>query len=996
MRKRRKNERKTKDEYALAILLYNNRIISDILRFAFIVTLVPYIYQIALRNMKFQKSLVVAVLGIAFYACSPKIADKKSDTENKQAAAIPVDSNVIIGKLPNGLTYYIRKNIEPKQRAELYLVNKVGSIVEDDDQLGLAHFTEHMAFNGTRDFPKNELISYLQKAGVRFGADLNAYTGFNQTVYQLPLPTDSVEVFKKGFDILANWAGHVSFDNEEIDQERGVIIEEDRQRGKNAQERMSKQLLPVLLANSRYAERLPIGKIEVLQNFKYETIKKFYKDWYRPNLQAIVAVGDFDVKEVEEIIKQNFSDLKNPESERTRENYTVPGNKEPLVKIVTDPEFPYNIAAITYKHPEVVERRESDLLLKIKTSLINAMLGNRLTEIVQKGNAPFVFAQSNYSSFQGGLVDLDAFNSVAVSKDAAGLKVAVEAVVTENVRMKKFGFTASELERAKTNLITGVEKQYKEKDKTKSSVYVQQYVEHFLKGQAIPSIDYIFSFYKNNLDKITLESVNRLAAGFVTEENMIALVQAPDKEKANLPSEETLISWIKSAGKDVTAYVDNVVDQPLMATMPIPGKVISEKENDKIEVTELVLSNGLKVILKPTDFKNDQILFSATSKGGTSLASDADFRSAEMADQLVSSSGIADFDEIQLGKLLTGKVVSVSPYIGRYTEGLSGSSSPKDLETALQLAHLYFTSPRKDENVLKTQLEEMQTVLVNRSSQPTAVFQDTATAVLNSYKKRAQVITIEELQKINLDKAISFYKERFNNAADFVFTFVGNFKVEEIKPLLELYLGSLPSADRKEDFKDLGLEPVKGALTKKVFKGLEDKASVSLVYHGNYNYSNKENLQLDALKAILEIKIIERLREKESGVYSPRVSLGYSNQPKHNYTFNISFSCAPANVEKLIAAAIDEVNKLKQEGASAEDIQKFKAEEKRQLELQLRENGFWLGYLQDAYASEKNPDDVLTYLSTLSEVDNNSTKVSAKKYFNQNNFIRLILLPEKK
>ncbi len=944
--------------------------------------------------MKFYKYIWLCALGLSFSACSVKTATQSTQLE-APSPVIPADSNVIIGKLPNGLTYYIRKNVEPKQRAELYLVNKVGSIVEDDDQLGLAHFTEHMAFNGTRDFPKNELVSYLQKAGVRFGADLNAYTGFNQTVYQLPLPTDSVEVFKKGFDILANWAGHVSFDNEEIDQERGVIIEEDRQRGKNAQERMSKQLLPVLLANSRYAERLPIGKIEVLQKFEYETLKRFYKDWYRPDLQAIVAVGDFDVKEVEDLIKQNFGDLKNPESERKREQYTVPGNKEPLVKIVTDPEFPYNIAAITYKHPEIVENTEKDLIEKIKTSLINAMLGDRLTEIVQKGNAPFIFAQSNYGSFQGGLVDLDAFNSVAVSKDAAGLNAAVEAVVAENVRMKKFGFTASELERAKTNLLTGVERQFKEKDKTKSSVYVQQYVENFLKGQAIPSIDYIFSFYKNNLDKITLESVNQLAAGYVTEENMIALIQAPEKEKANLPSEATFISWIKSAGNNVAPYVDNVVDKPLMTTLPIPGKVIDEKKNDKIEITELTLSNGVKVILKQTDFKNDQILFSAYSKGGTSLANDADFRSAEMADQLINSSGIGDFDATQLGKLLTGKVVDVSPFIGTYSEGLSGSSSPRDLETALQLIHLYFTAPRKDESVLKTQLEETRTVLVNRSSQPTAVFQDTAMAVLNSYKKRAQTISLEELGQIDINKAISFYKERFSNAADFTFTFVGNFKTEEIKPLLELYLGSLPATKQKESFKDLGLEPVKGDITKKVYKGLEDKATVVLVYHGNYSYSDKENLQLEALKAILDIKITERLREKESGVYSPRVNLSYDSEPKNRYSIQISFSCAPNNVDKLIGAAIEEVNHLKQSGASFDDIQKFKAEERRQLELQLRENNFWLSYLQSSAALNKNPEMILNYLNSLGEVNQESTKISANKYFNQNNFIRLILLPEK-
>lgn len=947
--------------------------------------------------MKINHYAIALTLGMAVYACSPKVAGDNNKQEKATAAAtIPVDSNVIIKKLPNGLTYYIRKNVEPKNRAELYLVNKVGSILENDDQLGLAHFTEHMAFNGTRDFPKNDLISYLQKAGVRFGADLNAYTGFNQTVYQLPLPTDSTEVFKKGFDILANWAGYVTFEDKEIDQERGVIIEEDRQRGKNAQERMSKQLLPVLLANSKYAERLPIGKVDVLQSFKYETIKSFYKDWYRPNLQAIIAVGDFDVAEVEKLIIENFSDLKNPEKERKREEFTIPGNKEPLVKIITDPEFPYNVAAITVKHPEVVERTENELITKIKTSMINSMLGNRLTEIVQKGNAPFIFAQSNYSAFQGGLVNLDAFNTVAVSKDAAGLKAAVQAVVAENVRMKKFGFTQTELDRVKTNIMTGVEKQFKEKDKTKSTNFVQLYVQNFLKGQAIPSVDYTYNFYKKNLDKITLADVNKLAATFFTEENLIAILQAPEKEKANLPSETEYINWIKTAGADVQPYVDQVVNKPLMAKKPTAGTITSEKKIAELNVTELTLSNGVKVILKPTDFKNDQIIFAATSKGGTSLASDDIFRSAEMADQLVNASGIAEFDESQLGKLLTGKVVGVTPSISNYREGLSGSSSPKDLETALQLTHLYFTAPRKDEKVLKTQLEEMKAVLANRESQPTAVYQDTLTAVMNSYKKRAQSIKINELDQITADKALNFYKERFANAGDFTFTFVGNFKVDEIKPLLAQYLGSLPASNNKENFKDLGLEPLKGDITKKVYKGLEDKATVALIYHGNYNYSDEENLQLDALKAILDIKITERLREKESGVYSPRVGISYNDEPKEKYTISINFSCATANVDKLIAAAIDEVNKLKQNGATAEDIQKFNAEERRQLEIQLRDNGFWLGYLQNAYASGEDPKKVLTYLDTLKQVTINSTKASAAKYFNQSNFVRMILLPEKK
>lgn len=943
--------------------------------------------------MKKSSLALFFTISLFLAACSPKLNVPIAEAAN---ATIPVDSNVYIGKLSNGLTYYIRKNTEPKNRAELYLVNKVGSLLENDDQQGLAHFAEHMAFNGTRDFPKNELVSYLQKAGVRFGADLNAFTSFDQTVYQLPLPTDSTAVFEKGFDILANWAGYVTFDDKEIDQERGVIVEEDRQRGKNAQERMSKKLLPVLLANSRYAERLPIGKLDIIHNFKYATIKQFYHDWYRPNLQAVIAVGDFDVAKVEQLIKENFSDLKNPENERAVEKFSIPDNTEPLVKIVTDPEYPYNVAAISYKHPEVVEKNEAQLKVKLITNLINTMLGNRLTEIVQKGDAPFVYAQSNYGAFQGGLANLDAFNSVAISKDADGLEAALKAVIAENVRMSKYGFTTTELERAKTVLQTNIDKQFKEKDKTKSAAFVQQYVSHFLKGNAIPSIDYFHDFSTESLKAISIEDVNKLAATFVTDNNMIALIQAPEKEKENLPTEAAFLTWVKTAGEGVKPYVDQVVDQPLMAITPKAGTVISSKKVNDIDVTELTLSNGIKVILKPTTFKNDQIIFRASSKGGTSLASDKDFRSAQMADQLVSESGIGDFDESQLGKLLTGKVASASPYIGTYGQGISGSASPKDLETALQLTYLYFTAPRKDESVLKTQLESMRTVLNNRSTQPEAVFQDTATAVLTSYKKRAKQISISELDQIKLDRAINFYKERFANAADFTFTFVGSFNVDSIKPLLSTYLASLPKTTNRDTIRDLGFEPLSGEITKKVYRGLEDKANVSLVYHGNYNYSDKENLQLDALKAILEIKILERLREKESGVYSPRVGVNYSKEPKPQYSISISFSCAAENVDKLIAATVDEVKQLQKDGAAADDLQKFKAEERRQLELQLRENGFWLGYLQNAYTENEDPKKILGYTDTLSEVTKASTKVAATHYLKQDNFIKLILLPEQK
>ncbi|RRN77370.1 insulinase family protein, partial [Pseudoxanthomonas sp. SGD-10] len=654
------------------------------------------------------------------------------------------------------------------------------------------------------------------------------------------------------------------------------------------------------------------------------------------------------------------------------------------------------IATITYKHPEIVEKTEADLLLKIEANLINEMLSNRLNEILQKGNAPFVFAQSSYGGYQGGLGNADAFTSTVVAKDGKSLKAAVESVLTENIRMQKFGFTETELARAKTNLLTAMEKQFNERDKTSSSVFVQAYTEHFLKGQAIPSIDYLYEFYQKKLPGISIGSVNKLAAGFITEENIIAIIQAPEKEKDNLPSEQEYLSWIKNAGQGVQAYVDEVLDKPLLTEDPKAGTIVSELTREEIGVTELTLSNGIKVVLKPTDFKNDQILFSAVRKGGTSLASDADFRSAEIASGLVDASGIAEFDAIQLGKLLTGKTLGVSPFISTYKEGFSGFASPKDFETAMQLLYLYFTQPRKDINVFNTQKEEYQAVLANRGTNPSSVFQDTVSAVLTGYKDRARLISLEEVDLLDLDKALEFYESRFKSASGFLFTFVGNFNPEEIKPLLTKYLAGLPtSADKSTPaYKDLELYPVPGNIVKRVYKGMEDKASVVLVYHGYYNYSDEENLQLNALKSVLDIKILERLREKESGVYSPRVNLSYSKEPKPTYSIQISFSCAPANTDKLINAAREEVQALKLNGAKPDDITKFRAEQQRQHELRLRENNYWLQYLQSTYEQGKNPLILLSYPETLKNATALSVKQAANKYLDNNNFKQFILLPE--
>jgi len=905
---------------------------------------------------------------------------------------VPADPAVLIGKLPNGLTYYIRKNTEPKNRADLYLVNKAGSVLENDNQQGLAHFVEHMAFNGTRDYPKNELVNFLQKSGVKFGADLNAYTSFDQTVYQLPLPTDSAKLFAKGFDILANWAGLDTFDDSEIDKERGVILEEERLRGKNAQERIQLQTLPVMLNNSRYAQRIPIGKEDILKNFKHSLIKDFYKDWYRPDLQAVVAVGDFDPQKVLQLIRDNFSELKNPAKEKPLTIYSIPAHQQTLVKIVTDKEQPYTIAQIIVKHPGTTVKNTMDLLQNMRINLFNNMINARIAELTQKGNPPFLFAQSSYGGF---LARLDAFSTVVVAKPGE-LEKGIKAVVAENDRVQKFGFKQTELDRAKKGVMAALEQQFKEKDKTRSTVFVGQYQQNFLEGDAIPSIDFKYDFYKNNIAQIKLSEMNSLTGKFISDENRVVIVQAPEKEKANLPNEKTLLNWISTAGEGITAYVDEVSNKPLLEKIPAGSKIVSEKKNAAINAAELTLGNGVKVVLKPTDFRNDQILINSYSFGGNSLASNADYTSASMADDVIGSSGVGTFTQIQLDKMLAGKIARVSPYISPTAQGFNASTSPADLETALQLIYLYTTSPRKDPNIWTSNLTQTKAIIAGRSAAPESVFRDTVAAVMSSYNMRGSTPTLKQLDEASLDKAYSFYQQSFADNSHAVFTVVGNFDPEKIKPLLEKYLGGLPASGANASFKDLNIHAPAGKITKTVHKGLEAKSSVELVFTGNYAFDEANNLQLDALEEILNIKMIERLREKESGVYSPRVQASYTKIPIQRYNITVSFGCAPENVDKLIAAALEEIATIKKNGAEATDIQKFAAEESRSTELQLKNNSFWLGQISKSYQYQQNPADVLEHVKNLNQITVQSTKTAANQYLSGDNLIRFILLPEGK
>jgi zinc protease len=941
-------------------------------------------------------ALVVAVLLAFTGALNAQTAAKSKNTaaasKQNSADVIPLDPAVRTGKLPNGFTYYIRKNIEPKNRVQLYLANKIGSIMENDNQRGLAHFMEHMGFNGTKNFPKNDLVNYLQKAGVRFGADLNAYTSFDETVYQLPIPSDDPEVLKNGIQIMRDWAQDATLDVAEIDKERGVVLEEKRL-GKGAQQRMQDQYLPMLFNNSRYSDRLPIGTEEVLKNFSAETIKQFYQDWYRPDLQALIVVGDIDVDAMEQTIKAKFSDLKNPAKPRQRTQYSISLLNKNQFMAVTDKEFPVSVAQVMIKHPETKLITTNDYKNSILRSLFNSMIGNRFADMSKQADPPFLQAGANISGFLAGL---DMYNVFVVAKPGE-MERGFKSILTETERVQRFGFTQTELDRAKQSYLTNMESSFKEKDKTPSESLVNEYLRHFLEQEASPGIEYEFKMANSMIGEINLSDVNGLAKKYITDVNRDVIMMGPEKDKANLPDEAKIESWISSAKtSDISAYVDQVSNKPLLSAKLSGGKVTSESKIPELGITEFKLSNGIKVILKPTDFKNDEISFSAFSAGGTSLYSDADFQSALYATTIIRNGGLGDFNSVQLPKLLTGKKAAVFPYLTDRFEGLSGSTSPKDIETALQLTYLYFTQPRKDAETFKGLIAQQKGGLANRGNDPNSVFADSVAAILGNYNVRRTGPSIEKINQVSLDRAFEIYKDRFADASDFTFIFVGNFKPEEFKPLLEQYLGSLPSTNRKETAKELGIQIPGGKIDKKIYKGQEPKASVRLVFSGDYTWSEKHNNQLDALGSVLTIKLIERLREDEGGVYGVGARASYTKFPKGRYTFNISFGCAPENVEKLISSTLDEINKIRVNGALASDIEKFIAEETRSTETQLKDNGFWLGYLTNQLQNEEDPKQVLTYLESLKELNPEALKATAQYRLSPDNFIRMVLLPEKK
>jgi len=934
-----------------------------------------------LHSIKLAIFLFLAVSSVSLIA---------QTTAPKKLAVSP---EVRIGKLANGLTYYIRKNQEPKNRAELRLVVKAGSILETDKQVGLAHFTEHMSFNGTKNFKKQELVDFLEKSGVNFGADLNASTSFDETIYQLQLPTDSQAVFKKGFQILEDWAHNVSFENSEIDKERGVVIEEWRL-GQGANERLRAKYFPVLLKGSRYASRIPIGTKENLDTFKYETVKQFYKDWYRPDLQAVIVVGDVDVAEVEQMIKQHFAGIHGPANEKPRVKYGVPAQKETQTIILTDPEQAYNQVMMFYKQPEIPEAKtDIEYRASIVRGLFNSMMSSRLQEIAQKPDAPFLFAASSYEKLIG---DKDALTLMAVAKDGKTVGKATETVLQENERVKQNGFTQSELERAKVAVLSAMENSYNERNKTKSAELIEELIQNFLHNEPIPGIEKEYALYKQYVPGIKLSEVNSLIGQWIKPTDRAIIVTAPESEKNNLITEADLLAVVNKKQGNLKAYEDKVMKGSFLAKTPVAGKIVDEKKVTELGVTELTLSNGAKVIMKPTDFKNEEILISAISKGGASLYSDSDYLSVSNATTIALYGGLGNYDIMSLQKALTGKQVSIAPSIGQYSEGISGSSTPKDLSTAFQLIYGYFTEPRKDSSMFEVLKQQLTASLLNKGKDPNSVFTDSVNYIMGSYHPRRKPLTVDRVGEIKQDKAFSAYHDRFADASDFIFTLVGNFKVDSIKPYIETYIASLPSTNRNETWKDVGIRFPTGVINKVINKGKEPKSTVRLTFTGTTQYSDLEATQLDQTAKVLEIRLREILREDQGGVYGVGVGANINREPINSYSITVSFGCAPENVDKLAGLVLDEIKNMKANGGSKTNVEKVIAEDTRGMEVSVKENNYWLYNLQNKYYYNEDPKTILEDPAMVRKLSVERTKEMANKYFNLDNMARLVLMPEAK
>ena len=915
----------------------------------------------------------------------------------QQMPAVPVDPDVKIGKLENGLTYYIRHNAWPEQRAEFYIAQRVGSIQENDEQRGLAHFLEHMCFNGTENFKGNDIVKWCETIGVKFGHDLNAYTSIDQTVYNISnVPTTREGIIDSCLLILHDWADGLLLEADEIEKERGVIHEEWRMRT-SAQMRMLERDLPKLYPDSKYGHRMPIGLMEIIDNFKPEVLRAYYEKWYRPDNQAIIVVGDVDVNQIEQKIKNLFAPIKMPENPAPVVAENVPDNKEAIIVIDKDKEMQYSIVEMMFKSdpiPDEIKENMQYLVIDYLKIACLGMLNDRLAELAQKADCPFLQGSVGYGQYLLSKTK-DAFEVSVLPKEGQ-TEAALKAAFIEARRAAQFGFTATEYQRYKSNFISQLDKQYSNKDKRYNSRFVNEYVKHYLAKEPIPSLDDYYQVMKQLVPALPLETVNELMKGFFEDKdsNLVVLNFNQEKEGAVYPTEASLKKAIDEArATQLEAYIDNVKDEPLITTMPKAGKIQKEVAGKKFDYKELTLSNGVKVILKQTDLKKDQVILSGEGFGGSSLYGEADFANIKMFDDVVEASGLGNFSHTELEKALAGKIASASLSLSSDRANISGSSTPADVETMLQLVYLYFTNINKDQESYDNMMKTTELMLKNKLLQPESVFSDSLSLTLTCHDKRQAPLATEDLKNVNYDRILQMAKEQTSNAAAFTFTIIGNYDEATIRPLIEQYLGALPAQKKI----------VKGKDVEKLFKGevindfkrkMETPKAIAVMtwLNDKMDYSLQNIIRTSMVGQILTMIYTEKIREEASAAYSVAAQSGMSRDDFRTLTQVLVY--CPMKPEKGdIATKImkEEVENLAK-SVDVEKLNKVKEYMLKDIDDQAKTNNYWLRQINRLrlFGVDTHTD----YKATVQAQTPETIAAFMQEFLKPGNRAEVIMLPE--
>jgi zinc protease len=937
-------------------------------------------------------ALCVSVLGFVAVPYAQTAAPQAAiPPELALDRTLPIDPAVKTGKLPNGIQYFIRENKRPANRVSMRLAVDAGAIQEDPDQRGLAHFIEHMAFNGSEHFKPGELVSFLESIGARFGPHVNASTSFDETIYMLEIPTDRPGYVDRGMTVLQDFAAGISLLPAEIEKERGVVLEEWRGR-LGAGSRLTDKQLPVIFQGSRYADRLPIGLPEILKSAPRERLLAFYQKWYRPDHMAVVVVGDLPVADAEKMVIAHFGGIAPAKGAASTVDTSVPAHKDTLINMSTDPEAQGWSVSVEFKHKADEDQTVRGYRKTLAENLVAQMLNLRLRDIARRPNAPFLGAQAGSTSIGR---SLDLFELEAVVPEGK-ITEGLGSLMTEAKRAQQYGFSADELNRAKAAILAAYERAYKERDTSESANYANEYVRHFLQKEPIPGMEFEYRIASTYLPTITADEVTALAKSLITEENRVVLGVAPEKKDTPPPTAETMRAAINRASTaPVDRWAEATANRELVEKPPAPGKVVSKRTVAEIGATVLTLSNGVEVWLKPTDFKNDQIIFTAYAPGGVSLANEKDFKSASLATAMVGVGGMGGLNPVDLSKMLAGKLAQASPNIGEYTQGINGTSTPKDLETALQLNYLSQTAPNMTPEVFELLKRRLGPSLENRDQSPGAVFGEKVDQVNSSNHYSAQALKASDVPNLSLETMRSFYAARFGNAADFTYFFVGAFTEAEITPLLEKWVASLPSTGKKTSAaRDMGIR-FPGAVVKDgVNKGKEPVSQTVLSFFADPGFDEMEMHRLRAATSVLNIRLREILREELGGTYG--VSAGFANTPpiKGYGAVQINFKSSPDNLDKLVSETLKEIERLKAEGPSADDVSKVKELERRDLETNAKQNSYWMGSMQTVHMYGWDPAGIARRDQRTERLTQENIKQMFQKYFDMNRYTLVTLKPE--